>query len=132
MHSRKKGKSGSNKPIEQKKKAWFIHDSKEVESLILKLTKSGITKSEMGLVLRDSYGIPDVKAVTNKTIGKILQENKVVQELPEDLNALIKKEVKLTKHLIENKHDQAAKRGLRPKQSMQVSKSDETSSASNV
>jgi small subunit ribosomal protein S15 len=113
MHSRKKGKSGSNKPIDTKKKSWFIRDAKEIESLVLKLAKSGMTKSQIGLNLRDSYGIPSVKAITKNSIGKILEKNKMEQELPEDLIALIRKEVKLVKHIEENKQDKTARRGLR-------------------
>jgi len=63
MYSRRKGKSGSTKPTERKKKAWIKYSAKEVESLIEKLAKSGLTKSMIGLVLRDSYGIPEVKAL---------------------------------------------------------------------
>ena len=113
MHSRKKGKSTSTKPHERKKKTWLIYSDKEVESLILKLFKSGINKSQIGLILRDSYGIPDVKEITKKNIGKILEDNKVEQELPEDLSALIKRDIQIIKHLEKNKHDQPSKRGLR-------------------
>ena len=113
MYSHKKGKSGSKKPINVKKRTWISLDSKEVESIVVKLSKLGNTSSQIGIMLRDSYGIPDVKTLTTKSVGKILEENKVKQELPEDLNALIRKEVNLTKHLEKNKHDQPAKRGLR-------------------
>jgi small subunit ribosomal protein S15 len=113
MHSRKKGKSGSTRPSETKKKAWVKYDAKEIESLILKLNKSGMTKSQIGLVLRDSYGVPSVKEATKKSMGNILEKNKVEQPLPEDLSALIKRDIALIKHLEENKQDQTAKRGLR-------------------
>ncbi len=113
MHSRRKGKSGSTKPIEVKKKTWVKYDSKEVESLVLKLYNLGMTKSKIGLILRDSYGIPNVKSITKKSIAKILEKNKIKEELPEDLNFLIKKDIQLIKHLEENRHDQPAKRGLR-------------------
>jgi len=113
MYSRRKGKSGSTRPSEKKKKFWVILDAKEVESLIVKLAKSGMAKSQIGLTLRDSYGIPDVKDVSKKSITKILEKNKLEQELPEDLSALIKRDIQLLKHLEKNKQDQVAKRGLR-------------------
>ena len=69
MYSRRKGKSGSTKPSEKKKKSWVILDAKEVESLIVKLAKTGMAKSQIGLTLRDSYGIPDVKDVSKKSIN---------------------------------------------------------------
>ena len=37
MYSRNKGKSGSTKPSDTKKKSWVKYGTKEVESLILKL-----------------------------------------------------------------------------------------------
>jgi len=113
MHSRRKGKSGSTKPIDAKKKIWVKYDSKEIESLVLKLYNSGMTKSKIGLTLRDSYGVPSVKLITKRSIAKILEKNKIKEELPEDLNFLIKKDIQLIKHLEENRHDQPARRGLR-------------------
>jgi small subunit ribosomal protein S15 len=113
MYSRRKGKSGSTKPSVRKKKVWVIHDAKEVESLIVKLAKSGLTKSMIGLTLRDSYGIPEVKDITKKSIAKILEKNKLEPELPEDLSALIKRDIQIIKHLEKNRQDQVAKRGLR-------------------
>ncbi len=76
MHSRKKGKAGSNKPSLIIKKAWNIHSPKEVEQLIIKLAKTGKSSSEIGLILRDSYGIPDVELIANKKIMQILEENR--------------------------------------------------------
>jgi small subunit ribosomal protein S15 len=112
MHSRKKGKSGSKKPIKKSKRTWVKYSAKEVEQLIIKLAKQGYTSSKIGLVLRDTYGIPDVKSVTKKKINKILEENNIKLELPEDFIALIKKEIKIMKHLEANKKDMPSKRGL--------------------
>ena len=112
MYSRKKGRSGSTRPSEKKKKTWVKYDAKEVESLVVKLAKSGLSKSLIGLTLRDSYGIPEVKDITKKSIGKILEKNKLEQELPEDLSALIKRDIQLIKHFETNKQDRVAKRGI--------------------
>ena len=112
MHSRARGRSGSKKPLKQVKHGWIIHDAKEVEQLVTKLAKAGTPQSQIGLALRDSYGIPDVKAITEKKIGAILAENKLLKEVPEDLLHLIKKDIAIMKHLEANKHDLPAKRGL--------------------
>jgi small subunit ribosomal protein S15 len=112
MYSRKKGKSGSTKPIKKVKSAWVRYSAKEVEQLTLKLAKMEKTSSEIGLILRDSYGIPDVKLVTKKTITKILKENKLGSKLPEDLTSLIQKSIRLMKHLDSFKKDETVKRGL--------------------
>jgi len=113
MHSRKKGKSGSHKPLNIQKKSWIIYSEKEVEKLVLKLAKADLSMAQIGLAMRDSYGVPDVKVVTGKTISRILKENKIEKKIPEDLVALIKKDVRLTKHLESNKKDYSVKRGLK-------------------
>ncbi|MBU1201062.1 MAG: 30S ribosomal protein S15 [Nanoarchaeota archaeon] len=112
MHSRAKGKSGSTKPVKKVIPSWVTHKPKEVELLIVKYAKEGLTSSQIGIRLRDAYGIPDVKLITKKTINKILKEKEVQKEIPEDLIALIRKSIFIRKHLEENKHDQPAKRGL--------------------
>lgn len=112
MHSRKKGKSGSNKPNSKTKKSWNIHSGKEVEQLVIKLAKTGNGPSQIGLMLRDSYGIPSVQSITNKKISKILEENKLSKKLPEDMVALINKDIRLMKHVGNNKKDMTVRRGL--------------------
>ena len=75
MHSRRKGKAGSKKPVKKVKPVWIRYTGKEIEQLVVKLSKSGKTPSEIGVVLRDTYGVPDVKTLTKKKICKILDEN---------------------------------------------------------
>ncbi|MCX6710216.1 MAG: 30S ribosomal protein S15 [Candidatus Woesearchaeota archaeon] len=112
MHSRRKGKAGSNKPKEATKKSWIRYAPKEVEMLVAKLGKEGKSGSEIGMILRDTYGIPDVKALTGETISKILGDKKLLPKLPEDLIALLRRIVLIRKHIEKNAKDQSAKRGL--------------------
>lgn len=112
MYSRKRGKSGSKKPIKKVKPVWLRYGSKETEQLVIKLAKAGKTASEIGIILRDSYGVPAVRIVTKKSIAKIMEDNKLSPNLPEDLLALIKKEIEIMKHIDSNKKDMTAKRGL--------------------
>ncbi len=112
MYSRRRGKSGSKKPLAKTKQSWLRYKPKEVEMLIMKLAKEGKTASKIGLTLRDSYGVPDVKLITGKTITKILNEKKIAPKIPEDLMALIKKSIKIRKHREENKQDNTSLRGL--------------------
>ncbi|PIN86425.1 30S ribosomal protein S15 [Candidatus Woesearchaeota archaeon CG10_big_fil_rev_8_21_14_0_10_44_13] len=111
MYSRRKGKSGSNKPI-KKTAIWVRYKPKEIEMLITKLAKEGKSASEIGLFLRDSYGIPNVKSITGKRITIMLKEKNLAKQLPEDLLSLIKKSIAVRKHLEENHKDMAALRGL--------------------
>ncbi len=112
MHSRKRGKSGSTKPIRKIVPSWVKYKPEEVEKLVVKLGKEGKKTSEIGIILRDSYGIPCVKTVTNKKITKILIDNKIERKIPEDLYNLIEKAVDILKHLEKNKQDKVGKRGL--------------------
>ena len=112
MHSRKKGKSSSKKPLETKKSSWQRYDKKEASLLVVKLAKEQKTPSQIGIILRDAYGIPDIKKITNKSLTAILKENKLSQKLPEDVLNLIKRTIQILKHLETNKKDQPSVRGL--------------------
>jgi len=112
MHSRKKGKSGSTKPMKPTKSTWVSLKPKEVEMLILKYAKEGKTPSQIGLYLRDEYGVPSIKALVGKSVKDILAEKKALPDIPEDLMALMRKAILVRKHLAENKKDMPAKRGL--------------------
>ncbi|MBU0459396.1 MAG: 30S ribosomal protein S15 [Nanoarchaeota archaeon] len=111
MHSRKKGKAKSTKPI-KKVPSWAPYKGKEIEKLVIKFAKAGKTTSEIGIFLRDSYGINSVKALAGKSISAILKENNLTKDLPEDLLNLIKKMVEVKTHLEKNRQDMTAKRGL--------------------
>lgn len=111
MYSRRRGKSGSNKPI-KKTAIWVRYKPKEIELLITKLAKEGRSASGIGLFLRDSYGIPNVKSITGKRITQMLREKNLAKKLPEDLLSLIKKSIAVRKHIEENHKDMAALRGL--------------------
>lgn len=111
MHSRKRGKSGSKRPYGKKLPAWVEYPPAELETLIVKLAKKGETSSRIGVMLRDQYGVPNVKQITKKRITQILEGKKIKKELPEDLMNLIKKAVKLAKHQEANPPDMTAKRG---------------------
>lgn len=112
MHSRDKGKSGSTKPIKATVPTWVRYKAKEVELLVAKLSKEKNSASEVGIILRDVYGIPSVKTLTKKSISQILKEKDLLSEIPEDLINLMRKSLEVKKHLEENHKDQVAKRGL--------------------
>ncbi|MDO5851965.1 MAG: 30S ribosomal protein S15 [Methanobacteriaceae archaeon] len=91
---------------------WIEQKPEEIEELIVKLHKEGQSTSQIGITLRDQYGIPNTKLVLNKKITKILEENEQVFEYPEDLINLIKRAVNIREHLEENPKDIHSKRGL--------------------
>lgn len=112
MYSGRKGQAGSHKPNQKTVPAWVTYQPKEVEQIVVKLAKQDKSASEIGMVLRDSYGIPNVKVLLGKRITDVLKEKKVSKKLPEDLIALIKRHIQVMKHLEENKEDQVAHRGV--------------------
>ncbi len=97
--------------------SWAPYKGKEVEKLIIKYAKAGKSASQIGMILRDSYGINSVKALTEKTITKVLGENQLQKKLPEDMISLIKKMIAIKQHREKNKQDKTALRGLQLTQS---------------
>jgi small subunit ribosomal protein S15 len=112
VYSKRKGKSGSSKPLVKKEQSWLRYKGKEVELLVTKLFKEGYKPSMIGIHLRDAYGIPDVRAVTEKKLTQILGEKGLLNKLPEDILALMKRRVDISKHMLTNKKDMSAVRGL--------------------
>ena len=112
MHSRKNGRSGSTRPARLEKPVWVELSADEVESEVIKLARRGYSKSKIGVILRDSYGVPLVKVVTGKTISQILESNDIKSSLPEDLSDLIKKALNLRTHLESNHKDLESRKGL--------------------
>ncbi|MBI2573701.1 30S ribosomal protein S15 [Candidatus Woesearchaeota archaeon] len=111
MHSRARGKSGSKRPIKQVS-TWAPYKESEVEKLVVKYAKTGKTKSEIGMILRDSYGIQSVHALTGKRVADIVAENNLTKKLPDDVMALIKRLIDIRAHMDKNKQDMTAIRGL--------------------
>lgn len=113
MHSRRKGKAGSRKPLKYGQAAWTLfYDPDEIRKEIVKMKKSGVSQSLIGTILRDQYAIPSAKEFFGKKLGKILEEEKIKDEIPEDIQNLIKKAVRLRKHLELHRKDKHNRRAL--------------------
>jgi small subunit ribosomal protein S15 len=112
MHARRRGKSGSKHPIREEHPEWSALNPKEVENKVIELAKEGKSASQIGMILRDQYAVPDVKVATGKKIAKILEEHGLQTELPEDLKNLISRAVKIKRHLDQHKKDLKNKRNL--------------------
>ena len=112
LHTHNHGKSHSIRPIDPKKPEWVKQSNEEIEGLITKYAKEGMTSSQIGMKLRDQHAIPLVKPIINKGIKEVLVENKLMPEIPEDLNNIVMKAVNLQKHLKENRSDNRNVRAL--------------------
>ncbi|MHA1369634.1 MAG: 30S ribosomal protein S15 [Promethearchaeota archaeon] len=113
MHCHRRGKSSSTRPAIKAVPEWLEFTPREVEDLVVQLGREGYPPAMIGLILRDSYGIPLVKVITGQKITQILKKNGLGPDpLPEDLNNMIRKALNLRDHLENNKKDLSAKRGL--------------------
>lgn len=102
----------SKKPLMKLAPRWVKYKKKEVEELILKLAREKYSSAMIGTILRDQYGIPDVKKIVGKTITQIMKENNLYPQIPEELLNLMRRAVKLREHLEKHKKDKHSKRGL--------------------
>ncbi|KAH0470143.1 hypothetical protein IEQ34_001701 [Dendrobium chrysotoxum] len=106
---RSKGISSSALPYKRTPPSWLKTSSQDVEDNICKFAKKGLTPSQIGVILRDSHGIAQVKSVTGSKILRILKAHGLAPEIPEDLYHLIKKAVAIRKHLERNRKDKDSK-----------------------
>jgi small subunit ribosomal protein S15 len=112
IHTGRKGRSGSHRPYPAAKPGWVTLDRQELVDESVKLAKSGLSAAQVGTRLRDSYGVPSIRAVTGKRATELLAENGVKPDLPEDLQALLRRVVHLQRHLAQHPTDLSNRRGL--------------------
>ena len=63
MHAPGKGISQSALPYRRSVPTWMKMSSDEVSEQIFKLSKKGLTPSQIGVILRDSHGVAQVMIV---------------------------------------------------------------------
>ncbi len=112
MHTRRKGISGPTKPLRTEEPAWSTMSGDEITNVVIELRKQGMSTSKIGMVLRDKYGVPDVKLATGKKITQILKDDGEDFAVPEDLYNLIVKAIGLRKHMNYHTNDVHNKRSL--------------------
>ena len=116
MHTRRRGSSGSDRPVADEPPEWSDVDAEDVEERVVDLAQQGHDPSVIGLKLRDEgvkgTPVPDVKLATGKKVTEILEENDVAPDLPEDLRNLMERAVRLREHMEENQQDAQNKRAL--------------------
>lgn len=109
MHSNGKGISKSALPYKRTPPSWLKVTAVQVEDQVNKLAKRGLTPSQIGVILRDSHGVAQVKSVTGNKVLRILKKSGLAPAIPEDLYMLIKKAVAVRKHLERNRKDKDSK-----------------------
>ncbi len=105
LHSRKKGKAGTKRPKSRTLPEWLSVDKPEIQELILKMNREGVSQSKIGLYLRDQKGIPNIRSVLGLSLSAFLAKEKALPEYPEDMLTLIRKAVHLRGHMKNSKKD---------------------------
>ena len=109
MYSSGKGIARRCLPYRKSPPSWVQISGSDIVEQIIKLAKKGSSPSQIGVTLRDSHGIPQVKGVTGSKILRILKKNGLAPQVPEDLYHLIKKAIAIRKHLEKFRKDKDAK-----------------------
>jgi len=112
MHSRRKGKSSSTRPFRSEAPSWVSLPSDEITDIVVNLHNQGKGSAMIGLILRDTYGIPDVKLVSGKSITTILKDKGITKAIPEDMENLMRKAIIIHEHLQLNRKDLHNKRNF--------------------
>lgn len=106
---KRKGISQSALPYRRSVPTWLKLTPEDCKELIYKLAKKGHTPSQIGVILRDSHGVAQVRFRTGNKILRIVKSIGLAPDLPEDLYYLIKKAVAVRKHLERNRKDKDSK-----------------------
>ncbi len=93
-----------------KKAEWVTYEKDEIEALITKLAKEGSSSAMIGQLLRDQYGIPDVRKFGIR-ITKVAQAA-VPKEIPEDIFNLLVQAVSVHRHIAATKKDFKSKHAV--------------------
>jgi small subunit ribosomal protein S15 len=89
--------------------SWVKMKPAELEKIIVELGRKGENPSKIGLILRDTHGVPKAKLL-GKKIVQILKENKVQYKTEKETSEI--KIGNLKSHITKNKHDYSASRSL--------------------
>jgi small subunit ribosomal protein S15 len=108
MHTRKHGKSKSRKPVLDEKdfgKGSGELSKEQIEELIIEYAKQGTGPAQMGERLKKEHGVKYIRQATGKRLGKILEEKGFKGDIPPDMMDLMKRAVRMRKHIDKNKRD---------------------------
>ena len=109
MYTPGKGISRSSRPFRRTPPSWVKMTPKDVAEHVCKYARKGLRPSEIGVLLRDQYGVGVVSNVTGTKVLRILRANGLAPSVPEDLYMLIKKAVAIRKHLEKFRKDKVSK-----------------------
>jgi small subunit ribosomal protein S13e len=109
MYGSGKGIAKSSIPYKKKPPRWLTVDSNEVVKQIEALAKKGYKPSQIGVILRDNFAIPQSRLITGAKILRVLKKKGLAPQIPEDLYHLMRRAVSIRKHIEKNKRDKDSK-----------------------
>ena len=109
MYGRGKGISKSSMPYRKVAPKRIAVEASEIVEKIEALAKKGFMPSKIGVILRDSFAIPQSSLITGSKILRILKKKGVAPQFPEDLYCLMRKAVSIRKHIEKNNRDKDSK-----------------------
>lgn len=71
MHAPGKGISKSALPYRRSVPSWLKLSAEDVKEQIKKLGKKGMTPSQIGIILRDSHGVAQVRFVNGNKVSSV-------------------------------------------------------------
>ena len=111
-------KEAPEKSEKSEKPSWVTLKPAELEKIVVDLHKKSLSPPQIGLVLRDQYGVPKAKLL-GKRVTQILKGANIS---PVTQKQVVEDKIKkLEQHSAKHKHDYSAKRSL-AKQLWTVSK----------
>ncbi|MEM0106751.1 MAG: 30S ribosomal protein S15 [Candidatus Micrarchaeaceae archaeon] len=108
MYTKKHGKSKSRKPaidMEHIGEGAEGISKDEIIKMIVEYAKQGIEPAMIGEKLKKEHNVKFIKQATGKRLLDILTEQGIAFDVPPTLLDLIKKAVRMRKHLEKQKHD---------------------------
>lgn len=108
MHSKKKGKSKSRKPVlgdAELGKGTDKLSKEEIAELAAGYARQGMSPALIGEKLKREHGVPYIKLATGSRLAGLLQAKGIKSVVPQDMRDLMTKAVRMRKHLERNKQD---------------------------
>ena len=109
MYGRGKGISKSSIPYKKKAPRWLTVESGDLVKQMEQLAKKGYKPSQIGVILRDNFAIPQSRLITGAKILRLLKKKGLAPQIPEDLYHLMRRAVSIRKHIEKNKRDRDSK-----------------------
>ena len=109
MYGQGKGISKSSMPYKKVPPRWLNIQVSEVTERIEQLAKKGYKPSQIGVILRDNYAVPQSRLITGAKILRVLKKRGLAPEIPEDLYHLMKRAVAMRKNIKKNHRDKDSK-----------------------